>query len=231
MEQDYQTPLTFEISGSRVAEYVNKVYLWMAAGLLATAGCAAYSLYNEEMLYWSLNHAMMLFLALIGTIFVLGFCAKSLSPAAMGVLFMVFSGIEGLTLAPIFLLYTESSIATTFAVTAGMFGATALFGACTKRDLSGMGNILFMGLIGIIIAGVVNIFLGNSMLELGISVAGVLIFSAFTAYDMQNIIRAGFYLEDGELRSKGAVMGALALYLDFINLFLLLLRLLGDRRD
>jgi FtsH-binding integral membrane protein len=134
----------------------------------------------------------------------------------------------------IFLAYTGSSIASTFFITAGMFGAMAIYGLVTKRDLSGLGSFLFMGLIGIIIASIVNIFLQSSSVHWAISFLGVLIFTGLTAYDVQKIKRIGeegILAQGEEVVRKGAVMGALALYLDFINLFLMLLRFFGGSRD
>ena len=152
--------------------------------------------------------------------------------AATG-LFLAYSVLNGVTLSVILLIYTATSVATTFFIAAGMFAAMAVYGTVTKRDLRGFGSFLFMGLIGMIIASVVNMYLGSSMMSWIISAVGVLVFTGLTAYDVQRIseIGASGIMESGEAAiRKGAIMGALALYLDFINLFLSLLRLLGDRR-
>ncbi len=147
-------------------------------------------------------------------------------------MFYTYAVLNGLTLSVIFLAYTRASIAGTFFITAGMFAAMAVYGTVTKRDLSGFGSFLFMGLIGIIIASIVNIFLNSSSLYWAISLIGVFIFTGLTAYDVQKIKNMGErgILEQGEEAiKKGAIMGALALYLDFINLFLMLLRFFGNR--
>jgi len=146
---------------------------------------------------------------------------------------LLYSALNGATLSAILLLYTATSVAATFFVTAGMFGAMAVYGLVTKKDLASFGSFLFMGLMGMIIASVVNMFLGSSLLSWLISGIGVLVFTGLTAYDVQKITQMGAQgiMEQGEVAiRKGAVMGALALYLDFINLFLSLLRFMGDRR-
>jgi hypothetical protein len=146
-------------------------------------------------------------------------------------MFLFYSALSGVTFASIFLIYTSSSIASAFFVAAGTFGAMSVYGYVTKRDLSGWGSFLFMGLIGIVIASVVNIFMQSPIIHYVTSYVGVLVFVGLTAYDTQKIKRigaAGF--ADGESRHKAAIIGALHLYLDFINLFLMLLRIMGDRR-
>jgi uncharacterized protein len=145
-------------------------------------------------------------------------------------LFFVYAGLLGLSLATIFLAYTGASITRVFFISAATFGATSLYGYTTQRDLTGMGSFLFMGLIGLVIASLVNIFLQSSGLYWVISVVGVLIFVGLTAYDTQSIKEMYDVNDDGSVAGRKAVMGALRLYLDFINLFLMLLRLFGDRR-
>ena len=148
--------------------------------------------------------------------------------------FVAYSIVMGMFLSSIFLMYTATSIAATFFITSGMFGAMAVYGLVTKRDLSGMGSFMFMGLIGIILASIVNMFLHSSALHWTISVIGVLVFVGLTAYDVQRIKQIGEQgiMEQGESAiRKGAIIGALALYLDFINLFLMMLRFLGVARD
>jgi FtsH-binding integral membrane protein len=168
-------------------------------------------------------------LAPLAFVLVLSFGINKLSvPAAQGV-FWAFAAIMGVSLSSIFLVYTDASIAKVFFITAATFGAMSLYGYTTKRDLTQMGSFLFMGLIGLIIASVVNIFMQSSMLEFAISAVGVLIFVGLTAYDTQKI-KEGYSESFGaDVLAKGAVMGALSLYLDFINLFLMLLRLFGNR--
>jgi FtsH-binding integral membrane protein len=145
--------------------------------------------------------------------------------------FWIYAGLMGIGLAPLFLIYTATSVAKVFFITAGMFGAMSLWGYTTKRDLTSVGSFLFMGLIGIIIASLVNLFLQSGMMSLVISIIGVIVFTGLTAYDTQKIKENYDVVgHDGQLAGKSAIMGALSLYLDFINLFIMLLRLLGDRR-
>jgi FtsH-binding integral membrane protein len=160
----------------------------------------------------------------------MSFGINRLSPATALALFFVYSGLLGLSLASIFLVYTGASITRVFFISAATFGAMSLYGYTTQRDLTGFGSFLFMGLIGIIIASLVNIFLHSSGLDWIISVLGVLIFTGLTAYDTQNIKEMYSPMDDGTVAGRKAVMGALRLYLDFINLFLMMLRLFGDRR-
>ena len=157
---------------------------------------------------------------------------RSIKTYAATILFIVYSILNGVTMSMLFLIYTMSSIATTFFVTAGTFGAMALFGYATKKDLTRIGNLCIMGVIGLIIASLVNMFLHNSMMDLIISYVGVLLFVGLTAYDSQKIkqMLSGEDIEVNETTQKIALMGALTLYLDFINLFLYLLRILGDRK-
>jgi FtsH-binding integral membrane protein len=169
----------------------------------------------------------------LGMVFYLSARIQRISAQAATGLFVGYSILNGVTLSAILLLYTMTSVAATFFVTAGMFGAMAVYGFVTKKDLSSWGSFLFMGLIGIIIASVVNMFLGSSMMSWIISGIGVIIFTGLTAYDVQQITRMGEQgiMNGGEAAiRKGAIMGALKLYLDFINLFLMLLRFMGDRR-
>ena len=175
-----------------------------------------------------------LIIAELGMVFYLSARISKIQAATASGLFIGYSVLNGLTLSAVFLAYTSSSIAGTFLITAGMFGAMAIYGLATKRDLSGLGSFLFMGLVGIIIASVVNIFLQSSGLSWMISFLGVFIFTGLTAYDVQkikNMGEEGILSQGEEAIKKGAVMGALALYLDFINLFLMLLRFFGGSRD
>jgi uncharacterized protein len=215
--------------------FLAKVFNWMAMGLgitgviawfTASSGLAA-QLVQGPMF-------MILLFAELGLVFYLSARIEKIQPGTATGLFIGYAALNGLTLSMVFLAYTGSSIAATFFITAGMFGAMAVYGLVTKRDLSGMGSFLFMGLIGIIIASVVNIFLKSSSLYWAISLIGVFVFVGLTAYDVQKIKKMG---EDGIMQQgegaiqKGAIMGALALYLDFINLFLMLLRFFGGGRD
>ena len=153
-----------------------------------------------------------------------------MSAASAQITFWLFASIMGLSLASIFVQFTHSSIARVFFITAGTFGAMSLYGYTTKRDLTKLGGFLFMGLIGIIIASIVNIFFQSGMMAFVISVIGVLVFVGLTAYDTQNIKNMYYGGDSEEIGSKKALMGALKLYLDFINLFILLLQLFGQRR-
>jgi FtsH-binding integral membrane protein len=169
-------------------------------------------------------------LAPLGLVMLLSFGINRLSASNALALFFVYSGLLGLSLASIFLVYTHGSIARVFFISAATFGATSLYGYTTQRDLTGVGSFMFMGLIGLVIASLVNIFLQSSGLYWVISVVGVLIFVGLTAYDTQSIKEMYDVNDDGTISGRKAVMGALRLYLDFINLFLMLLRLFGDRR-
>ena len=164
-------------------------------------------------------------------VMVLSFGVQRMSVGAAQIAFWAFAALMGLSLSSIFLVYTGTSIAKVFFITAATFGAMSLYGYTTKRDLSGFGSFLFMGLIGIIIASLVNLFLASSALSFGISVIGVLIFVGLTVYDTQRIKLSYSESYGGEVLAKGAIMGALQLYLDFINLFLMLLRLVGSQRN
>ena len=159
----------------------------------------------------------------------LKYAARRLTAGALGILLMVFAVAEGLLFGPILCHYTQESLGLTFACTAGMFGFMALYGLTTKRNLSGLGRTLMMMLVGLIIASIVNIFVGGSTMNLVICIAGIIIFCLFTAYDFQRLQQEGAYLEDEVDREKGAILGALGLYINFYNLFLYLLRFLGDR--
>jgi uncharacterized protein len=171
-----------------------------------------------------------LVLAPLGLLMLLSFGINRLSAGTALTLFFVYAGLLGLSLASIFLVYTGASITRVFFISAATFGAMSLYGYTTQRDLTGVGSFMFMGLIGIIIASVVNMFLKSSGLDWAISVIGVLVFVGLTAYDTQRIKEMYNVNDDGTVSGRKAVMGALSLYLDFINLFLMLLRIFGDRR-
>lgn len=215
--------------------FLAKVFNWMAAGLGLT-GVVAFLSMASGLTYAIVNSPifMVLILAELGMVFFLSARVEKIQAGTAAGLFIGYSALNGLTLSSIFLAYTSTSIAATFFITAGMFGAMAVFGLVTKRDLSGMGSFMFMGLIGIIIASVVNIFMQSPAVYWAISFLGVVIFTGLTAYDVQKIKEMGEsgILSQGESAiKKGAIMGALTLYLDFINLFLMLLRFFGGSRD
>lgn len=213
--------------------FLAKVFNWMAMGLGATGIVAL--LTAESGLALSIASSPIFFILIIaelGLVFFLSARVEKIKAGTASLMFYTYAILNGLTLSVIFLAYTRTSIAGTFFITAGMFAAMAVYGTVTKRDLSGFGSFLFMGLIGIIIASIVNIFLNSSSLYWAISFIGVFIFTGLTAYDVQKIKKMGErgILEQGEEAiKKGAIMGALALYLDFINLFLMLLRIFGNR--
>ncbi len=215
--------------------FLAKVFNWMAVGLGLT-GIVAYLTASTGLALSIVQSPMfmILFFAELGLVFYLSARIEKIQAGTATALFLGYSVLNGLTLSAIFLAYTRASIGGTFLITAGMFGAMAVYGMVTKRDLSGMGSFLFMGLIGIILASVVNIFLKSSSLYWTISVIGVFVFVGLTAWDVQKIKNMGEQgiMEQGEVAiRKGAIIGALALYLDFINLFLMLLRFFGGSRD
>lgn len=215
--------------------FLAKVFNWMAIGLGLT-GVVAYFTASTglAMAIVSSPLFMILIFANLGVVFYLSARVNKIQASTATSLFLGYAVLNGLTLSTIFLAYTKSSIAGTFFITAGMFGAMAVYGLVTKRDLSGLGSFLFMGLIGIIIASLVNMFLHNSAMSWVISMAGVLIFTGLTAYDVQRIKgigEQGIMTRGEEMVKKGAIMGALTLYLDFINLFIMLLRFFGGSRD
>ena len=223
--------------------FLAKVFNWMAIGLGLTGVIAFLTINSQTALqilftvqdgYAKPNMLLYgLLIAELGLVFYLSARIQKISAQAATGIFLGYSALNGVTLSTILLYYTASSVVATFFVTAGMFGAMAVYGFVTKKDLSSWGSFLFMGLIGIIIASVVNIFLGSSMMSWMISGIGVIIFTGLTAYDVQQITRMGAQgiMDGGEAAiRKGAIMGALKLYLDFINLFLMLLRFMGDRK-
>ncbi len=233
-DNGYQTAIQAEneITLKRyVAGVMRKVYGKMTLGLLLTAIVSFLVVSNEAVLavLFSTPAAIWILFAIeIGLVLLLSARIDKMSTTVATIMFYVYSALNGLTLAPIFLVYTETSIATTFAITAGTFGAMSIFGYVTRQDLSKFGSFLFMALIGLILCALVNLFLHNSMLDMCISFAGVLIFIGLTAWDTQAIKRMCAEA-DPSMMGKVATMGALSLYLDFINLFLYLLRFFGSR--
>ncbi len=212
--------------------YMLQVYNYMASGLALT-GIVAYVVANTPALFNAIYGTPLMwvvFLAPLGFIFFLSAKMQTMSFATAQTVFWLFAGVMGLSLASIFVVYTQTSIARVFFITAGMFGAMSLYGYTTKKDLSGWGSLLFMGLFGIIIAMVVNIFLQSSALQFAISVIGVIVFTGLTAYDTQKIKEIYLVSDSEAVRGKKAIMGAVRLYLDFINLFIMLMHLLGQRR-
>jgi hypothetical protein len=214
--------------------FMVRVYNWMTAGLAITGFMAFYVSGNETIMSIIFGNPIMpivLMIVQIGLVFWLASRVMQMSVSQATGVFMLYAGLTGITFSFIFVVYTSASITSTFLVTAGTFGAMSLYGYTTKKDLTSWGSFLFMGLIGIIIASVVNMFMQSSMMHMIITYAGVLIFVGLTAYDTQKIKEMNILGNEGtDEDTKEAIRGALTLYLDFINLFLMLLRLMGDRR-
>ncbi len=219
-----------------VNSFIRSVYNWMAIGLALTGFVAYYVASSQTMQQIIFGNPIVFYGLIIGQlvmVFYLSARVAKMQASTATALFVLYAALKGLTLAAIFLAYTKSSIASTFFVCAGTFVAASVYGWTTKKDLTSFGSFLFMGLIGIIIASVVNLFLKSSGMTMIISYIGVLLFTGLTVYDTQRLKNMALAqpadLEAGVVR-KGAILGALSLYLDFINLFLMLLRIMGDRR-
>jgi FtsH-binding integral membrane protein len=216
----------------RVRTFIRSVYAWMFGGLLLTAFAAVWVVSSPAMqqLVFGTPLRWVLLIAEFGLVVILSAALRRLSPAAAASMFLVFSLINGLTLSVIFFAYTQATIFQAFVTAAGMFGAMSVYGMVTKRDLTSWGSFFFMGLIGLVIASIVNVFIHSSALGFMVSVLGVLVFVGLTAWDTQKL--KSYATVTGPMQENLAIIGALALYLDFINLFLMLLRLFGggDRR-
>lgn len=214
--------------------FLVKVYGWMMAGLLVTGVMSLVTISTPgllELLFSSRWTVIGLFIVQIGLVGWLSVRIEQMAASTATMVFVGYAALTGLTLSAIFLMYTAESLASTFFITAGTFGAMSAYGYFTKRDLTGLGSFLMMGLMGLIIASVVNIFLESSMMYWITTYIGIFIFVGLTAYDTQKIKNMSeVALMGGEVEQKGAIMGALRLYLDFINLFLLLLRVTGSRK-
>jgi FtsH-binding integral membrane protein len=218
------------------ATFISKVYGWMSCALVVTGIVAIWAASTPAVLefIFPASGSMMTFYLLIaaefGAVIYLTARIHKMSAETAGTVFLLYSVLNGLTLSVVFLMYTSSSIATTFLVTAVTFGVMSVYGYTTKKDLTSIGNLVFMALIGLVIASVVNIFMRSELMYWLITYAGVLIFVGLTAYDTQKIKRMAAADDGVEVYQKKAIYGALTLYLDFVNLFLYLLRLLGDRK-
>ena len=209
---------------------IRQVYAWMGAGLAITAFMALVTLSSPLLLEAVAGNRLVFFglmIAELALVFTLSGAINRLSQFTATAIFIAYSALNGVTLSILALIYTSSSISSTFVTTAGMFGAMSLYGYMTKRDLTSWGSFLFMGLIGVVIASVVNIFVGSSAVSWVISAVGVIVFTGLTAYDTWKIKELA---ANGTTGRKPAILGALTLYLDFINLFLMLLRFTGNRR-
>ncbi|HWF83468.1 MAG TPA: Bax inhibitor-1/YccA family protein [Vicinamibacterales bacterium] len=217
----------------RVSVFLRAVYGWMCVGLAITAGTAwliagspaiVMAIATNRLLFWALMGAQ------LGLVFVLAARVDRLAASTAAMLFVLYSALTGVTISFVLLAYTGESVANTFLVTAGMFGSLAAYGTVTKRSLAGLGSFLFMGLIGVVLASIVGIFWHSDALQFVISFIGVIVFSGLAAYDAQRLKAMALASPGGQTGSY-AIVGALALYLDFINLFLFLLRFTGSRRD
>ncbi len=223
-----------QTSAEVLGAFMRGVYQWMAAGLCLTALAAyftASSAYLMDLIFGNPLVLIMLIVAELGLVIAISAGINKLSASAASFMFLLYSGLNGVVLSSILNIYTGASIFSTFIVCAGMFVAMSMYGMITKKDLTGWGNMLFMGLVGIILASVVNIFLQSPGLEFVISGIGVIVFVGLTAYDTQKLKNMGASapMDDHTAIRRGTILGALTLYLDFINLFLMLLRFLGDR--
>ena len=219
--------------------YMNKVYSFMAVGLALTGTIA--HMFSQLAFNFETNQltplgssvygsplGLIIALAPLGFMLAISFGISKMKESTVQILYWSFAAVMGISLGSIFIQYTGESVARVFFITAGSFGALSLYGYTTKKDLSGWGSFLFMGLIGILIASIVNIFMASSILQFAISVIGVLVFAGLTAYDTQQI--KNMYFEGDANQGKKAIMGSLRLYLDFINLFIMLIQLFGNRR-
>jgi FtsH-binding integral membrane protein len=217
-----------------IPSFLARVYAWMAGGLLTTA-LAAFVVLSSPAIFQAIygNRIVLygLMFAELGLVVWLSGIVGRLSSGAAASVFLLYSTLNGLTMAGIFLVYTSSSIVSTFVVTAGMFGAMSVYGLVTKRTLDGLGSFAFMGLIGVVLASVVNLFLRSDAVGFAISCVGVIVFTALTAYDTKRLRTMAMAVDGAsEEGRRASISGALALYLDFINLFLMLLRFFGNRR-
>ncbi len=213
-------------------QYMLRVYNYMASGLALTGIVAYIAAYSG--FYTSIARTpaiWLVILAPLGLVMLMSFGVQKMQASTLQLVFWLYSGLMGLSMAVLFLAFTGASIARVFFITAGTFAAMSLYGYTTRRDLSQFGSFLFMGLIGIIIASLVNMFFHSSAMQFAISVIGVIVFTGLTAWDTQQIKEMYYEADGAEIASKKAVMGALRLYLDFINLFMMLMQLLGTRRD
>jgi FtsH-binding integral membrane protein len=228
------TPLVSAAAQLRQRSFLSQVYAWMTAGLLVTAAVAAYTASTPivlNVIYGNSFTIWILFIAQIGLVIGLSAAIDRLAPFTAVALFIGYAALNGLTLSAIFIVYTYTSIAQTFIATAATFGAMSLYGATTKRDLSTAGNLLVMALIGFFIGSIINLFWANSALYWVLTYLGIAVFIGLTAYDTQQIKLMSQQALDDTSARRLAIIGALKLYLDFINLFVLLLRVFGSSRE
>ena len=232
----FDRPEVVDVGGARedaiVADFLRGVYGWMCGGLgitaltafaIANSPSVAIAIFRNPVLYWGI------IIAQFGIVIGLSARVDKMAASTASALFIAYSALTGVTLSFVLLVYTGESVASTFVVAGSMFGALALYGSLTRRNLSGMGQFMFMGLIGLVVASVIGMFWQNDGLQFMISLVGVVVFAGLTAWDAQRLKAMAFATNTGGTSSY-AIVGALALYLDFINLFLFLLRFLGGRR-
>lgn len=232
MSQNVMNSFSQAISADVIRTYVQRVYAWMVGGLLLTTASAVLVASSETLqsAIFGTPLVWVVLLAPLAMVFFLSARIDRMKPSTAAGTFIAYALTNGLSFGSIFLVYDLGSIFQVFFIAAGMYAGAAIFGYTTKRDLTGMGSFLFMGLIGLILASIVNVFLGSSVLEFAVSIIGVLIFTGLTAFEMNKIKEQAIVMYAGEgLAHKRAIIGALSLYLNFINLFLYLLRLFGNR--
>jgi FtsH-binding integral membrane protein len=232
-DQSYEGALAGSRDGEVLAAFLRGVYGWMCGGLAITAATAwivasspaiAQAIFTNRLLFWAIV------IAQFGIVITLSARVQKLAASTASALFIAYSALTGVTLSFVLLLYTGESVASTFVVAGGMFGALALYGTVTHRNLSGVGQFMFMGLIGLVLASLVGMFWHNDGLQFMISFVGVIVFAGLTVWDAQRLKSLAFATNTGGGTSAVTIVGALALYLDFVNLFLFLLRFLGGRR-
>ena len=220
-------------AAERVNTFLRSVYGWMGAGLAITAAAASFvasspglvsAIATNRLLFWALV------IAQFGLVITLSARVQQMAASTAAALFVAYSALTGVTLSFVLLAYTGESVATTFVITAAMFGSLAFYGTVTTRSLAGWGSFLFMGLVGVVLASIVGIFWQNDALQFMIAFIGVIVFTGLAAYDAQRLKAMALATPEGQTGSY-AIVGALALYLDFVNLFLMLLRFTGRRRD
>jgi len=228
---------TYPLSASEVnvRQFIHKVYAWMSAGLAVTGACAWY-MFSDPRMIVNLVHTPFLFYGLMIGEFILVVAlsgwVQRMDAGTAKFAFLFYSAINGVTLSVLFLVYTQASIANAFFMTAGLFGVMSLYGFTTQTDLTSMGNLCFMALLGVILASLVNIWTHSPAVQWAVNYLSILIFVGLTAYDTQRIKALNQFGREGtDEETKGAILGALTLYLDFINLFISLLRVTGKRRD
>ena len=233
MSGGWPAPMAPTAAAEQVSTFLRRVYGWMCAGLGITA-LVAFEVANSPTI---LNHLVSdqflyfgLMLVELGLVFYLSARATRLAPGTATALFVGYAGLNGVTLSFLFLAYTGQSVTDAFVVTAGMFGAMALYGSMTKRSLAGLGQFVFMGLIGLVLASLVGVFWHNNTLQFVIAAVGVIVFTGLTAWDAQRLKQMALATPEGQTGSL-AIVGALSLYLNFINLFLSLLYFFGNRRE